>query len=80
MYNIGGDNSSHSVMQCRLSSTYAAEWKFMDLSNYSFKGYCWREAFAVGNKIVYFGCLKKNATFVLEEEEESEQLKAVRED
>ena len=80
MYNIGGDGSSHSVMQCHLSSTYAAEWKFMNIQNYSFKGYKYREALVVENKIVYFGDWNKKATFVLEMEEESKQLKVVRED
>ena len=32
------------------------------------------------NKIVYLGSEYKNATYVLEQEEESEQLKVVRED
>ena len=66
-------------MWCRLSSNYPGEWKFMDLWNYSFKGYYQRAALAVGNKIAYFEIFNKG-TFVLEEEEESEQLKVVRED
>ena len=65
-------------MQCLLSSTYAAEWKFVDLPKYSFKEYYNREALVVENKIVYFGWRNKNATFVLERDEESEQLKVVR--
>ena len=52
----------------------------MDLPNYSFTGYYDREAFVMENKIVYFGWSNKNATFVLERDEESEQLKVVRED
>ena len=58
-------------MKCHLSSTYSAEWKFLDLPNYSFTGYYDREAFVVQNKIVYFGLSNKNATFVLERDEES---------
>ena len=52
----------------------------MDIWNFSFKGYYYREAFAIENKIIYFGANGKKTTFVLEQEEESEQLKAVRED
>ena len=52
----------------------------MDLASYNFSNYCHREAFAVESKIVYFGSEDKNATFVLEEEEECEQLKVVGED
>ena len=51
----------------------------MDLENYSFKGYRWREALVVGNKIVYFGSRHQNSTFVLEEEEEG-KLRVVRQD
>ena len=51
----------------------------MDLENYSFKGYFWREALVVGNKIVYFGSHDQNATFVLEAEEEG-KLRVVRQD
>ena len=52
----------------------------MDLPNYSFTS-CWgSEAFAVENKIVHFGSDKKETTFVLEREAESEQLEVVRED
>ena len=51
----------------------------MDLENYSFEGYCLREALVVGNKIVYFGSEDQNATFVLEEEEEG-KLRVVRQD
>ena len=79
MYNIGGLESSHSVIQCRPSSNYPAKWKFMDLSNYNFKGYCFREALVVEDKIVYFGSSDVEATFVLEQEQESEQLVVIRE-
>ena len=79
MFNLGGWESSHSAMQCRLSSTYAAEWKFVDLPLYSFKRYYDREALVVENTIVYFGWSDKNATFVLERDEDSEQLNVVRE-
>ena len=72
--------SSHSAMQCRLSSTYVAEWKFMNIQNNCFNGYHNREAVLVENKIVYFGNWHKKATFVLERDEESEQLQVVRED
>ena len=51
----------------------------MDLENYSFKGYWYREALVVGNKIVYFGSEDQNATFVLEEEEEG-KLRVMRKD
>ena len=51
----------------------------MDLEDYSFKGYRWREALVVGNKIVYFGSRYQNATFVLEEKEEG-KLRVVRQD
>ena len=80
MYNIGGYQSSHSVMWCRLSSTYPAKWEFMDLLNYHFYGYFYREAFVVENKIVYFGSWNAKVTFVSEQEGESEQLKVVRTD
>ena len=80
MYNIGGAGSSHSLMWCRLSSTYRAKWEFTDLASHNFGGYYSREALAVEYKIVYFGSWNANATFVLEQEEESEQLKVVRED
>ena len=80
MYNIGGEGSFHSVMWCRLSSTYPAKWEFMDFPIYSFNGYYWREALAVENKIVYFGSNNQKVTFVLEQEGESEQLKVVRVD
>ena len=52
----------------------------MDLPNLNFTGYSIREALVVGNAIVYFGSEYKNATFVVEKEEESEQLKVARED
>ena len=52
----------------------------MDLSHYDFSGYHCREAFALENKIVYFGDMLKSVTFVLEKEEDSEQLRVVRED
>ena len=55
-------------------------WKCMDLPNLNFTGYSIREALVVGNAIVYFGSEYKNATFVVEKEEESEQLKVARED
>ena len=67
-------------MRCRLSPTYRAKWEFMDLPIYNFNGYHCREALAAENKIVYFGANCENATFVLEQEGESEQLKVVRED
>ena len=78
MYNIGGDESSHSVMRSYLSSNYASKWEFMNLPNYNFENYSF--AFVVEDKIVYFGWNNKDATFVLEQEEESDQLKVVRED
>ena len=53
MYNIGGSGSSHSVMQCRLSSK--SKWEFMSIPKYSFNGYHNREAVLVENKIVFFG-------------------------
>ena len=52
----------------------------MDLPNYDFRKHTVREAFPVGNKIVYFGSEVKNSTFVLEREGESEQLRVVREE
>ena len=52
----------------------------MDVRNSSFIGFYDRQAFAVGNKIVYFGSNNKNTTFVLEKEEEGEKLEVVRED
>ena len=80
IYNIGGYPSSQSVLWCSLASNDPPNWKSMELQNHSFKGYCVREAFAVGNKIVYFGCYNHNATFVLEKEEEEEKLRVVRQD
>ena len=52
----------------------------MDVTNYNFKRNFWREAFVVENKIVYFGSWNEKATFVLEKEEEAEQLRVVRKD
>ena len=78
MYNIGGFGSSHSVVWCRLGSSASPLWKSMDLANYGFKQYSFREALVVANKIVYFGSEEENAAFVLEREGESEQLKVVR--
>ena len=52
----------------------------MDVEKYNFREYCYREAVAVENKVVYFGSNNVDSTFVLEKEEESEQLKVVRED
>ena len=52
----------------------------MNIQNYSFTRYYNREALVVENNIVYFGNWNKKATVVLEVEEESEQLKVVRED
>ena len=80
MYNIGGYLSSRSVAWCRLKSKYVTSWQFMDLSNSNFKGYSWREALVVENKIVYFGSSNENRTFVLEKEEQSEKLRVVRQD
>ena len=51
----------------------------MDFPNYDFTGYEAREAFAMENKIVYFGASGFDSTIVLEREEESEQLHVVRE-
>ena len=79
IYNIGGGGSSHSVWWCSLLSNDPPKWKSMDLENYSFKGYRWREALVVGNKIVYFGSNNQNATFMLEEEEEG-TLRVTRKD
>ena len=80
IYNIGGAGSSHSVLRCSLLSPDLPKWKSMDFENYSFKGYCYREALVVGNQIVYFGSRNENATFVLEEEEEEGKLRVVRQD
>ena len=52
----------------------------MDVEKYNFREYCYREAVSVENKVVYFGSNNVDSTFVLEKEEESEQLKVVRED
>ena len=43
----------------------------MDVRNSSFKGFYDRQAFAVEDKIVYFGSSNKHATYVLEKEGES---------
>ena len=80
IYNIGGFGSSHSVLWCSLHSPNPPKWKPMDFENYSFKGYWYREALVVGNRIVYFGSRNKNATFVLEEEEEEGKPRVVRQD
>ena len=48
----------------------------MDLQNHSFKGYKWREALVVGNKIVCFGLGDNDQTFALKKEEE-EKLRVV---
>ena len=79
MYNIGGKRSSHSIAWCHLSSAYPSSWKLLDIANHSFKGYDAREAFAVENKIVYFGSSYEMKTFVLEKQE-SDQLEVARED
>ena len=55
IYNIGGYESSHSVLWCSLLSNDPPQWKSMDLENYSFEGYRGREALVARNKIVYFG-------------------------
>ena len=68
MYNIGGFPSTHSIVFSRLSSHCPPEWRFMDLPNYNFAGFGFREAFVVENRIVYFGSFKKKTTFVLEKE------------
>ena len=52
----------------------------MDLANYNFSKYHNREALALENKIVYFGREHVNSTFVLEREEEAEQLSVVGEE
>ena len=80
IYNLGGYKCSHSVAWCRLSSTTHFRWKLADLAHHNFKGYYSREAFEVENKIVYFGSRDVNSSFVLEQEEDSEQLRVVRED
>ena len=77
IYNLGGDGSSHSVAWCRLCYNAPAKWEFVDLPNYSFAGYARREAFVIENKIVYFGSVHRETTFVLES---GEELRVVRED
>ena len=67
MYNIGGRESSHSVLWHDLCSNAPSEWKAMDLANYDFSGYCYREALVLENKIVYFGSGSKERTFILEQ-------------
>ena len=52
----------------------------MDLLNYCLKGYHDREAFVLENKIVSFGFNNLKTTLVFEQEEDSEQLRVVRED
>ena len=52
----------------------------MDFSSHTFKDFWLREAYPIENKIVYFGSSDAEATFVLEKEEGSEQLRVVRED
>ena len=79
IYNIGGEQSSHSLLWCNLSRSLC-KWKPMDLVYQNVQGFWLREAFTLENKIVYFGSWNKNATFVLEQEQETEQLKVVRED
>ena len=80
MYNIGGKGAPHSVLWLRISSYGSSKWRSMDLAEHNFKGYYYREAFAVENEIVYFGSLNVKGTYVLAKEEESEQLRVVRED
>ena len=77
MYNIGGLGSSHSVVRCHLSPSGLQEWKLVDLPNYNFIGYSEREAVVVENKIVYFGFRYKPRTFVLEIDEQSDEIKCV---
>ena len=52
----------------------------MELQNYSFKQFCQRNALVLEDKIVYFGSCDEKGSFVLEREEDSEQLKVVREE
>ena len=63
-------------MRCRLSSDDSPKWKFIEILNYTFKRYSGREALALENKIVFFGC--NYITFELEKCEKREQLKVVR--
>ena len=50
----------------------------MSVPNSDFREFCYREAFAVENKIVYFGSSSEGVTFVLEKDENSEQLNVIR--
>ena len=74
MYNIGGFQSSHSVVWRILGYNAPFVWKSMNLANYDFTVYWAKEAFVVENKIVYFGRHNKKETLVLDNGGESEQL------
>ena len=54
--------------------------EFIERPKYSFRRFNSREAFVLENKIVYFGSQNIKATFVLEQEEETELLKIISED
>ena len=78
MYNIGGDGSYHSILRSLLGDKAPHIWTFVDLVHFNFKVYHLR-AFAVTNKIVYFRCYHKDATYVWSGKK-SQKAESIKED
>ena len=74
-------NSTHSLMRCDLSSPLQPSWSPCEIKGYNFKDYSLRQALVLSKyKIVYFGSMNTQSTFVLEVEKHSLNLEVVRED
>ena len=78
LYNIGGSESTHSVMWYPLMATEAS-WHAFNLVNSAFIGFENREATLLEGKIVYFGDSNVEATYILKRKEESEELEVMEE-
>lgn len=64
---------------CDLNSANASQWISIDLPNYSFTKRYYRKVALIDKTIMYFGSVTSKQTFILEKEEESKNLKVVRE-
>ena len=73
LYNIGGRESTHSILYYKLTGN-THKWSPLNVKNYNFSKYAFRDATVVSNTIVFFGSLDKNATFLLEQEHNSDKL------
>ena len=80
IYTIGGLFSPHSVLWCDIDSIHLPLWKGLDLADCEFTEHYYRKALVLENKIVYFGTWNENATYVLEKEKQSHELRLVRQD